>query len=103
MYIPEEINTSHQHNVQLISPVCYMLGHNVPALGSGRTCLPLISSFEIVSIMSEACYVHILKIITSGKSCYVAKISKNAVKTRLYKTPSPILHCISQLGENKGG
>ena len=23
------------------------------------------------------------------------------VKTRLYKTPSSILHCISQLGENK--
>ena len=25
-----------------------------------------------------------------------------SVKTRLCKTPSPILHCISQLGENKG-
>ena len=28
---------------------------------------------------------------------------RHSVKTRLYNTPSPILHCISQLGENKGG
>ena len=28
---------------------------------------------------------------------------RHSVKTRLYKIPSAILHCISQLGENKGG
>ena len=28
---------------------------------------------------------------------------RHSVKTMLYKNPPPILHCISQLGENKGG
>ena len=28
---------------------------------------------------------------------------RHSVKTRLYKIPFPILHCISQLDENKGG
>ena len=27
----------------------------------------------------------------------------NSVKTKLYKTPSPILHCISQLGDSNEG
>ena len=28
---------------------------------------------------------------------------KNSVKTKLYNTPSPILHCISYLSDNNGG
>ena len=34
---------------------------------------------------------------------YSVKAVHHSVKTRLYNTPSPILHCISQLIENKGG
>ena len=30
-------------------------------------------------------------------------LNGNSVKIKLYKTPSPILHCISNLGDNNGG
>ena len=30
-------------------------------------------------------------------------LNGNSVKTKLYKTPIPILHCISELGDNNGG
>ena len=30
-------------------------------------------------------------------------LNENSVKTKLNKTPSPILYCISQLGDNSGG
>ena len=30
-------------------------------------------------------------------------LNGNSVKMKLYETPFPILHCISQLGDNKGG
>ena len=38
-----------------------------------------------------------------GASYRFCRYFKQFCETRLYKTPSPILHCISQLSENKAG